>query len=56
MTHYLQIYILERENDIKSSSYHPKKKRKEKRNNKTWQKHKKCLAPTKLTLVVFTET
>ena len=28
MTHYLQIYILEWENDIKSSSYHPKEKRK----------------------------
>ena len=30
MTHYLQIYILEWENDIKSSSYHPKKKEKKK--------------------------
>ena len=28
MTHYLQIHILEWENDIKSSSYHPKKKKK----------------------------
>ena len=34
----------------------PSKKKKKKRNSKTWQKHKKCLAPIKLTLVVFTET